>query len=199
MRTRSLKRSIVCCFFFAGILCTGGANGNQEIFEFGRPLYRFFNTREYQADTQNWAAVEDQQGLLLFGNDNLVLQYDGQRWEHVRVPGGLAIKGLAVNDRGEIWVGGAGQLGRLVREGDRYRFLSGTGEKGLPTNFGEVGQIVRGVEPQELRDNNGLRQHIAGQLAQVETTIDAMIVDQPRRRIIRSRPATNGENHASAD
>ena len=159
MRTRSLKRSIVCCFFFAGILCTGGANGNQEIFEFGRPLYRFFNTREYQADTQNWAAVEDQQGLLLFGNDNLVLQYDGQRWEHVRVPGGSAIKGLAVNDRGEIWVGGAGQLGRLVREGDRYRFLSGTGEKGLPTNFGEVGQIVRGVETEFVRSEKGLLIH----------------------------------------
>src|SRR5215469_8643278 len=115
---RMRSRFLFCLFFLAEILRTAGADGNQEAFELGRPLYRFFSTREYRADNQNWAAAQDRQGLLFFGNDSLVLQYDGQRWEHIRVPGGSAIKGLAVNDRGEIWVGGAGQLGRLVREGD---------------------------------------------------------------------------------
>jgi hypothetical protein len=48
-------------------------------------------------------------------------------------------------------------------------------------------QIVQGIEPQELRDNDALRQHVAQQLNRVQTTIDAMIVDQPRRRIIRNQ------------
>jgi signal transduction histidine kinase/DNA-binding NarL/FixJ family response regulator len=154
VRTRSPSRLIVCCCFFAGILCN--ANETQKTFEFGRPLYRFFNTREYRADNQNWAAIQDRQGLLLFGNDNLVLQYDGQRWEHIRVPGGSAIQGLAVDDSGEIWVGGVGQLGRLAREGDRYRFLSAADEKGLPTNFGEVAQIVPGGETEFVRSEKAL-------------------------------------------
>src|SRR6516225_9223430 len=159
VRTRSPNRVLVCCFLFLRILYPASASETQKIFELGRPLHRFFSTREYRANSQNWAAIQDRQGLLLFGNENLVLQYDGQRWEHIRVPGGSAIQGLAVDDRGEIWVGGAGQLGRLVREGDRYRFLSANGEKGLPTNFGEVGQIVRGVETEFVRSEKGLLIH----------------------------------------
>ena len=114
----------------------------QSLFELGRPSYQFFSTREYLADAQNWDAVQDRQGLLFFGNDNLVLEYDGQRWEHISVPSGSAIQGLAVDEGGRIWVGGVDQLGRLVRQGNLYRFLSAKGEPGLPPNLGEVVQIV---------------------------------------------------------
>ena len=102
VRTRSLNRLSVCCFLLLGVLCAASSSETQKLFEFGRPLYRFFSTREYRADNQNWAAIQDWQGLLLFGNDNLVLQYDGQRWEHISVPGGSAIQGLAVDESGEM-------------------------------------------------------------------------------------------------
>ena len=159
MRTRSPSRFIVCCFLFLGVLCAASSNETQKIFELGRPLHRFFSTREYRADNQNWAAIQDPQGLLLFGNDNLVLQYDGQRWERICVPGAGAIYGLAVDDRGEIWAGGAGQLGRLVREGNRCKFLSAAGEKGMPANFGEVGQIVVCGETEFVRSEKALLVH----------------------------------------
>jgi hypothetical protein len=48
-------------------------------------------------------------------------------------------------------------------------------------------QIVRGVEPQTLRANDTLRQHIATQLSQVQSVIDGMMVDRPRRRIVRNQ------------
>ena len=48
-------------------------------------------------------------------------------------------------------------------------------------------QIVRGVVPQELRDNDGLRQHVATQFARVQANLDGMLVDRPRRSIIRNR------------
>jgi hypothetical protein len=44
---------------------------------------------------------------------------------------------------------------------------------------------VRGVQPQELRDNDGLRQHIAGKLSAVQGQLDQLMVDRPRRRILR--------------
>jgi hypothetical protein len=47
--------------------------------ELGRPLYQFFSTREYGGDNQNWSAIQDPRGLLLFVNNNFVLDYDGQR------------------------------------------------------------------------------------------------------------------------
>jgi signal transduction histidine kinase/DNA-binding NarL/FixJ family response regulator len=145
-------------FLAINLLCVGGTEAH-ESFEFGRPLYQFFSTREYLADNQNWGVVQDRQGLLLFGNDNLVLQYDGQRWEHIPVPGGSAIQGLAVNDDGEIWVGGVDQLGRLGHEGDRYKFLTAKGAKGLPGNLGEVVQIVPNGKAEYIDSEKALLIH----------------------------------------
>jgi signal transduction histidine kinase/DNA-binding NarL/FixJ family response regulator len=159
VRIRSVGRLVTSTFLFAKILCAAGAEGTEGTFEFGRPLYQFFSTREYLADNQNWDAVQDRQGLLLFGNDNLVLQYDGQRWEHIPVPGGSAIQGLAINEDGEIWVGGVGRLGRLVRESNQYRFLPAGGEKGLPESLGEVVQIVPGGETEFVRSEKALLVH----------------------------------------
>jgi signal transduction histidine kinase/CheY-like chemotaxis protein/ligand-binding sensor domain-containing protein len=158
-RIRSGNRYIYFFILLAAILRSVAGAGAEESIELGRPLYRFFSTREYLADNQNWNAVQDRQGLLLFGNDNLVLQYDGQRWERIPVPGGLAIQGLAGDGDGEIWVGGAGQLGQLVHQGDRYTFLTANGEKGLPANFGEVAQIVPGGGADFVRSEKALLVH----------------------------------------
>ena len=49
-------------------------------------------------------------------------------------------------------------------------------------------QIVAGIGPQSLRENHVLRQSVADELAQVQTTLDGMLVDRPRRNILR-RPA----------
>ena len=48
-------------------------------------------------------------------------------------------------------------------------------------------RIVRGVEPQALRDNRTLRQQIATQLSGVQSVLDGLMVDRPRRNILRSR------------
>lgn len=46
-------------------------------------------------------------------------------------------------------------------------------------------RILSGVEPQQLRDNAARRQQIASQLAGVQASVDGMLVDRPRRSIIR--------------
>ena len=58
-------------------------------------------------------------------------------------------------------------------------------------------RLVRGVEPQALRDNDALRRHLAGQMASVEQKLESLIVERPRRQIIRS--SRNGAGHATAD
>jgi hypothetical protein len=49
-------------------------------------------------------------------------------------------------------------------------------------------KAVRGVQAQELRDNSSLRQHIATRLSGVQSQLDQLMVDQPRRRILRPAP-----------
>ena len=50
---------------------------------------------------------------------------------------------------------------------------------------GQARRIVSGVQPQELRDNQPLRQQIATQLSGVQSVLDGMLVDRPRRNILR--------------
>ena len=46
-------------------------------------------------------------------------------------------------------------------------------------------QVIVGVRPQELRDNATMRRQIASQLSGVQSAMDGMLVDRPRRNILR--------------
>ena len=46
-------------------------------------------------------------------------------------------------------------------------------------------RVLRGVEPQQLRDSAAQRQQVASQLAGVQASLDGLMIDRPRRSIIR--------------
>ena len=46
-------------------------------------------------------------------------------------------------------------------------------------------RILSGVEPQALRDTAQLRQRVAGELSAVQSVLDGLLVDRPRRNILR--------------
>jgi 4-hydroxy-3-polyprenylbenzoate decarboxylase len=46
-------------------------------------------------------------------------------------------------------------------------------------------RVIRGVEPQQLRDNRAVRQQVASQLCSVQSVLDGLLVDRPRRNILR--------------
>ena len=43
-----------------------------------------------------------------------------------------------------------------------------------------------------LRDNDSLRRHVATQLAGVQATLDGLLVDRPRRRLVRNQSVQGG-------
>lgn len=46
-------------------------------------------------------------------------------------------------------------------------------------------KVLRGVEPQQLRDNSSLRQRLGSQLSSIQSSLDGLMVDRPRRSILR--------------
>ena len=80
---------------------------------------------------------------------------------------------------------------------ERFRSLNIRSSEELDALVAEAQQVVKGVQPQELRDNATLRQHVAAQLGRVQTAVDAMLVDQPRRRIVRSAGSVLGGGNGS--
>lgn len=67
----------------------------------------------------------------------------------------------------------------------RFKHLNVRSSEQLDQLVEQAQRIVRGVQPQALRDDNGLRQRIASQLAGVQSQVEGMLVDRPRRRILR--------------
>ena len=90
----------------------------------GRPLLQVFKPADYHGSNRVSAAAQDADGVLYFGGDGLI-EFDGTTWQHCTVGNNLGVRGLAVDDNGRIWVGGAGELGFCERDpAGRLRYVS---------------------------------------------------------------------------
>jgi hypothetical protein len=87
-------------------------------------------------------------------------------------------------------------VGNLSEFFERFRTLNVRSNDDLDGLVTRAQDLVRGVTPQDLRDNDGLRQHVAREMAVVQSHLEGMIVERPRRQIIRSNPGRNGADHA---
>jgi hypothetical protein len=68
---------------------------------------------------------------------------------------------------------------------ERFKDLNLNSDPELDQLLEQCQQVVAGVEPQTLRDNNVLRQSVASELSQVQNVLDDLLVDRPRRNILR--------------
>jgi hypothetical protein len=93
---------------------------------------------------------------------------------------------LSDNGDGERKIFRDSAITNLTEFFNRFRQLNVRSNEQLDALVERAQHIVNGVEPQALRDNSTLRQHIATQFSQVQSVIDGMLVDRPRRRIIRN-------------
>lgn len=68
---------------------------------------------------------------------------------------------------------------------ERFRSLNVGTNAELDRLVDQAQQVVSGVRPQSLRDNSELRQNVATKLSGVQSVLDGLLVDRPRRNIIR--------------
>ena len=83
----------------------------------------------------------------------------------------------------------------LVEFFERFKQLNVRSNPDLDHLVERAQRVVQGLDAQVLRDDAGLRKSIAEQLSQVQNAMDGMLVDQPRRRIIRPSIAAAGESN----
>lgn len=68
---------------------------------------------------------------------------------------------------------------------ERFRSLNVRSNDQLDALVERAQGVVNGVAPQDLRDSGSLRQQIASQLTSVQSSLDGLLVDRPRRNILR--------------
>jgi signal transduction histidine kinase/DNA-binding NarL/FixJ family response regulator len=107
--------------------------------EFGHLFDRTFNSHDYQSVMWLGEGLQDQKGVMLFGNES-ILEYDGQSWTRVPVPNQGYIASLAADQNGTIWAGGFGAIGHLVPSGGSYLFQSD--ESRLPAGAKEFAEVT---------------------------------------------------------
>jgi hypothetical protein len=78
---------------------------------------------------------------------------------------------------------------------NRFRSLNVRSNGDLDRLVETAQKVLHGTDPQAVRNSESLRKNITSQLSVVQAHLDEMLVDAPRRRILRSgsMPASNGE------
>ena len=85
---------------------------------------------------------------------------------------------------------------RLVEFFERFRSLNVRSCAELDKLIFHAQEAIRGVEPQELRDNASLRYRVANELTGVRSELECLLVERPRRNILRR--SNEGSSHGDA-
>jgi class 3 adenylate cyclase len=81
--------------------------------ETGAFFFREYSPKTYGGAPQNWAVVQDRRGVIYVGNNEGILEYDGQKWRKLKLPNLSVVRSLAVDARGTVYVGGQAEIGFL--------------------------------------------------------------------------------------
>jgi len=108
---------ILSGIFILNTFCSLGTVG-QSLAEKGLPLIKNYQAREYNGNPQNWCAIEDSSGLMYFGNEGYLLQYDGVKWKKIFFSGAMAValRSLDQDKSGQIFYGSTSDFGYLAKD-----------------------------------------------------------------------------------
>jgi class 3 adenylate cyclase len=80
--------------------------------ETGAYVFQRYSAKQYGASPQNWGVAQDRRGILYFANTDGLLEFDGNTWRPIRLPG-RSVRSVGVDQTGTVYVGGSGEFGYL--------------------------------------------------------------------------------------
>jgi hypothetical protein len=80
---------------------------------------------------------------------------------------------------------------------EKFKRLNVRSNPDLDQLVEQAQQLVQGVTPQDLRANDDLRDRIAARMTAVQSDLDALLVERPRRQVLRPSASRNGGTHAT--
>lgn len=104
------------------------------------PVVRHFTPNDYGAGTQNWGIAEQANGWIYVANNYGLLEFDGSRWQLYGISNSTAVRSVARDTLGNIYVGGTDEFGVFSSDGYgglTYRSLSDS----LPTRYRQFGEV----------------------------------------------------------
>ena len=87
-----------------------------QLHYFGSPAITNFSRNDYQAGTQNWSIAQDQKGIMYFGNNKGLLEFDGTNWELFFLPNHTIVRSFTFGENSQLYIGGQDELGYLTAD-----------------------------------------------------------------------------------
>jgi serine phosphatase RsbU (regulator of sigma subunit) len=125
---------------FTLLLYLSSSFGQAQFLESGNyPVYNF-TTKMYNALDQNWCAVQDHRGIMYFGNNQGVLEYDGVNWILYPATDGAPAHSMAVDNSGRVFFGSVDLFGYLYPDSTGFMtaFLLSDLLNEQDRSFGEI-------------------------------------------------------------
>lgn len=88
---------------------------NHSLDAFNKPYVLNFSKNEYGGENKNWSIGEDSKGIMYFGNDAGLLEFDGIGWSLYQMPNNLTVRSLFVLSDKLVFTGGYEEFGRWDR------------------------------------------------------------------------------------
>ncbi|MES1160666.1 MAG: transcriptional regulator, partial [Bacteroidota bacterium] len=112
----------------------------------GLPAIRNYKNIDYHAGTEIWDIVQDKMGVLYFANEDGLLAFDGSYWKTYPMPNKTAIRSMAIDSLGRIYVGGQDELGYFFPDSNGFltyhSFKKLIPKKGTEGQFADIWDIV---------------------------------------------------------
>jgi K+-sensing histidine kinase KdpD/CheY-like chemotaxis protein/ligand-binding sensor domain-containing protein len=115
----NLFKATILLPLVSAILVLPNITNAQSESEKGLPFITNYSPKSYKAFPQVWSVLEDESGVMYFGTQNDLLEYDGVKWRKIKFRDstganlGTVIRSMAKNNKGTIFYGGFGDLGYL--------------------------------------------------------------------------------------
>lgn len=106
----------------------------------GIPFIKSYSSVEYNFHPKNFSVIQDDRGVMYFGNAYGVLEFDGSTWKTIDLPQGKSAVSFTKDDNGKIYVGSVDEVGFLSADSKgRTLYKSILNQLALnDKNFGEV-------------------------------------------------------------
>ncbi|MCB0730967.1 MAG: hypothetical protein KDC88_08040 [Ignavibacteriae bacterium] len=128
-------RYLVFYLIFASTIFTQSLNSN-----FGRPFVQNFLPQDYNAGAQNWAAVQDNRGILYFANHNGILEYDGIKWRLISILDNRTAFSINIDNNNQIWCGSLNDFGFLAVDSTGSFYYESLGYL-IPDSLNPIGKV----------------------------------------------------------
>ena len=101
------KKVLLLLLIFVSVSCIA-----QEF----TPIISQFTKNDYHASNQNWAVGQGKDGIMYFGNNQGLLEFDGSLWQTHHITGNKIVRSLLIGKDNRIYIGSFQEFGLFEKD-----------------------------------------------------------------------------------